>query len=561
MKLYVGGVVRTMDRTLGVTEALLVDSGRVLGVGAESAMRQLAGRSAEVVDLGGRVIVPGFIDAHHHLSLAVLYEGAVDCRQVRSIPEMAERLGAASKHVPAGEWIVGWGFDEHTLREGRPPTRVELDAACPDHPTTVVHYSFHSVVASSRALELAEIGRETPDPPAGKIVRGKRGEPNGVLIETALSRVEELARRSLAARDGAGFIRRLAQYEERLFASGITTIADPMVTPEIERIIREAKRQGRMRMPLVLMPIDEGGYLVPPVRRLEGAPTGEGDDALRIGPLKLVFDGGDACAMCLTAGQALGASVLTIGRVIASGSLAPVRAAMRGGGLRLGGDLKFRSGIRYYPEDADALSVVEPAVERGFSLAIHAMGNEAVDQAIRVITAVRGRHRDFPPPRIEHATVVDDGLLARAREAGITLVVQPALVDLFEDGGLPPLPGMRVMAHRSMLSHGVSVAASSDAPVQGFAPLDGVRRAVDRGTVTPEEAISAEEALSMYTREAARACGVADAGTLAPRMRADFVILSGDPCVSVDGVMVDETVLAGATVFERGRPTPPASAA
>jgi predicted amidohydrolase YtcJ len=552
MRLYVNGVVRTMD-ALAVAEAMAIDGDRIAGVGTAAAMRALAGPHAEAIDLGGKTIVPGFVDAHHHLSLAVLYEGAVDCRptKVTSVSEIVEALRQASERIPAGEWVVGYGYDHWQLAEGRHPTRADLDAACPDHPATVVHYSFHSVVANSRALELAEIGRDTPDPAAGQIVRGRRGEPNGLLIETALSRVEELARKSIAARDGAGFIARLARYEERLFAVGITGVADPMVTPEVERLFREAKRCGSMRMPFVLMPIDEGGYLVPPTQRLDGPPTGEGNDELRIGPLKLVFDGGDACAMCLTAGQAMQASLMTIGQVIATRSLAPVRAAMRGGGLRLGSDLKMRSGLRFYPDDAAALALVERAVERGFTLAIHAMGNDAVDQAIRVLTAVRSRHRDSPPPRIEHATIVDDQLLARASEAGICLVVQPAFVELFEHGGLPPLPGMRVLAHRSMLSHKLSVAASSDAPVMGFAPLDGIRRAVDRGAIAPEEAISAEEALAMYTREAARACGLRDVGTLSAGMRADFVILSDDPCTATSGVSVDETVLGGTTVFER----------
>jgi predicted amidohydrolase YtcJ len=306
-----------------------------------------------------------------------------------------------------------------------------------------------------------------------------------------------------------------------------------------------------MRIPFVLMPIDEGGYLVPPRERLDGAPTGEGDDGIRVGPLKLVFDGGNACAMCLTAGQALTASLVTVGRVLKTMSLAPWRAAMRGGGLRVGSDFKLRSGLRYYPEDEAALAVVAPAVERGFSLAIHAMGNDGVDQAIRTIAAVRKQHRDLPPPRIEHATFVDPSLLARARDLGIAIVAQPAFVDLFVDG-VPAVPGMRVLAHRSMLDHGITVAGSSDAPVIGFEPLEGIRRAVDRRGVASEEAVTAEEALAMYTREAAKVCGLVDMGVLAEGARADFVVLSGDPALDPEAARVEQTVLGGRVVFRRG---------
>ena len=478
----------------------------------------------------------------------------MDCRPTKetSVSGILETLREASARIPEGEWVVGYGYDEWQLVERRHPTRAELDAACPDHPATVVHYSFHSVVANSRALELAEIGRDTPDPAAGQIVRGARGEPNGLLIETALSRVEELARKSIAARDGAGFITRLERYEARLFAVGITRVADPMVTPEVERLFRRGQAPGLDADAGRPDAHRRGGYLVPPTQRLDGPPTGEGTDELRIGPLKLVFDGGDACAMCLTAGQALQASLMTIGQVIATRSLAPMRAAMRGGGLRLNADLRLRSGLRYYPDDAAAIALVERAVERGFTLAIHAMGNDAVDQAIRVLaraaqptpglSAAADRARD-------HRSTTSSWRVQARR--GSPSSVQPAFVELFEHGGLPPLPGMRVLAHRSMLAHKLSVAASSDAPVMGFAPLDGIRRAVDRGAIAPEEAISAEEALTMYTREAARACGLHDVGTLSAGMRADFVILSSDPCTTTTGVSVEETVLGGNTVFER----------
>ena len=227
--------------------------------------------------------------------------------------------------------------------------------------------------------------------------------------------------------------------------------------------------------------------------------------------------------------------------------------------MRLGRDLHFHTGLRYYPDDAALLRLTTAAVERGFAIAVHAMGNEAVAQALRLYAAVGSRHTAAVPPRVEHAMLADGAQLRRARDLGAMMVVQPPFLALPSAAGVPAPPGLRLFGFRSMLDAGLQVAGSSDAPVTGFAPLDAFRDARFRrdheGVPTrPEEAVTGYEALAMYTREAARACGcLTTAGTLAPGKCADLVILSRDPCTATEDELratrVVETVVGGETVW------------
>ena len=563
MRVLLNGTVHTMAAAEPAS-AVAYDGNTIAAVGAE-AVRLAREPGVETTDLAGRCVVPGFVDAHHHLAAAVLYRGAVDCSPaaVRSIEAMQARLRAAAAALPAGAWILGTGWDDWALAEGRAPTRDDLDAACPDHPVLAMHFSFHQGVASSRALALAGIGRETRDPPAGKIERGRGGEPNGRLYETAVSPVETLAAEGFLAHDAAHFADRLARYQDELFAAGITRLADPTVSRDVERVYREAHAAGRLRIPVTMMPVSDQGYLLHPTDRLDDAPTGEGTDTLRVGPLKLFFDGGDNCAMCLTVAQSLRMAVSTAAKMLRMRSLMPLRFAMRTGG-RLALDpstgsrrrLHIHSGIRYYPTDEDAARMAGRAVERGWTLAVHAMGNEAVGQAVRTFAAVRARHRDAPPPRIEHAMLADAATLRRAADLGLVVVSQPSFLRIPAVQWLPSIPGLPALPFRAMRDAGVRVAGSSDAPVTGFAPLDGLRDAVERRLpsgelVAPEQALTPLEVLAMYTREAAVACGWGDvAGTLEVGKRADLVVLSGDPArARLEELAVVETIAGGESVY------------
>ncbi len=563
MRLLFNGPILTMTEDHAVAQALAYDpdSGLVVAAGDEAAARAAAGRDADELDLGGRAVVPGFIDAHHHLCLNLLYGMAEDCSpaRVQSLGDIARLLGERAARTAPGQWVVGKHYEEWRLDGRQHPTREHLDAACPDHPALLMHYSFHEGVANSRALELLGIHRRSPDPEGGRILRDGRGEPTGRLLETAVSVVEARAQLSMLEQDRDGYVERLETCQRELLAAGITRLADPAVSPTFQRLYQQLKEEGRLRIPLVLMPVGEGGFLCSPTDRMDqNERTGSGPEDLRVGSLKLFFDGGAQCAVSMSIGQVARVAAAGLMTALRDRSLAPLVAGSRLA-PRLGRDLRLHTGVLLHRDEARAVDVVRRATELGWSVAIHAVGNEATDRAITALAAALDEHPASPPPRIEHCTLLDDGLIGRMADAGLTVVAQPHFISIFESEGIPPTPGLRRVALRSMLDAGVHVAGSSDSPVTPFAPLLGIRSAITRRVgdgepVDPDEAITPEQALALYTRGAARACGCAETcGTLEPGKRADLVVLSADPRVTdaaeLDALAVEETVVGGETVF------------
>jgi predicted amidohydrolase YtcJ len=525
-------------------------------VGAEKQVLEAAGASADVEDLGRRTVLPGFIDAHHHFSGALAQQAAVDCGPgaTRDIGGILERLRSRAGEGSGEAWLEGRGYDELALAEGRHPTRAEVDSICPDRPVLLSHYSCHEGVANTRALQLAGYERGTPDPPAGVIERGADGEPTGRVIETAYSRLAMLAETDQLNREADAFLDRIEPYENSLFSKGITRVCDPAVTPAMGAMYRLAAEKDRIRMPMGMLWASGDGHFWPPRDRLSHDPTGAGPEHLRVGHLKFFFDGGNRCAMRMSLWQFLGTAGKTIAGAVKARSLAGLRTGsdMQ---LRLGRDACVRTGILFY-DPGDAQGLIRIACERGFAISIHAIGNDAVDMALDALERVRDLHPESPPPQIVHACVISSEQASRAAALGLVVVAQPIFLKLPIFGTMSPPPGLRFIALRTLLDAGVRVAGSSDAPVTDCDPLDAVRAAVTREsgkgkTVHAEEAIDACQAVAMYTREAAHSMGCAGiTGTLQPGMRADLVVLTGDPCESIQGVKVARTILNGETVFQ-----------
>jgi hypothetical protein len=540
--------------------AIAFADGRIIAVGDGAEVTASAGPDPDVIDLAGRAVCPGFIDAHQHFSSAAIERDCVDCSPALapSIEAIQQRLRDAAATLPDDAWLMGLGYDEFALREQRHPLRDDLDAACPRHPVLLCHYSEHEAVANSRALDLGRIDRHTPDPPAGIIVRTHAGEPNGRLIETAFSRLHMLAQTALVERDPDVVYKRLRRYQDDLFAVGITRVCDATVSPCHEQLYQQARNNGHLPMPIVMMAASVEGLLCPPWDRLQvsGPRTGDGPESLRTGPLKLFFDGANRSMFRMTIGQVAGITLRILARALRSRSAGVLRST---GDLdmRLGRDLRVQTGVQFFTV-ADGHRMIETACDLGFAIAIHAIGNGAVDQAIEALGRVRSKHRDVPPPRIEHATFIIPEAAQRAGDLGIAVVAQPAFVDLPIFHAMPTPGAFRVLAHRTLIDAGVRVAGSSDAPVIGFDPLAAMRAAVSRRSrsgveIQREEAIRPYEALTLYTREAAHALGSLDVtGTLEPGKRADLVVLSEDPTTSPAALFrtrLERTVLAGQTVF------------
>ena len=553
--LIVNARIRTMDAANAEAEAILVRGGEIVAVGARAAVEPLARAAPAVFDAGGRTVLPGFVDAHHHPSLIALWGGLVRVRPpaVTDIAGFQAALRVAAEGLPDGAWLVVMDWDEMLLDERRPPTRDELDEAVPDRPLLAMHYGCHRALANSRALELAGVTKESVDPVGGTIERDRKGMPSGLLVERAMSRAESLARASLIARDVRGFFERLAHHHDALLRVGITRVVDATVPTDLATLYAEAHRAGYLRVPTTIMPVSVTGWLETPWDALEGPVTGDGDAMLDYGPLKLVFDGAPACAMCLGWWQVAGASVNAMAMTIRQGSFDAMRT-MLSVKPRIGA--KIRSGLTLYPTE-DAAAIVRAASERGFSVAIHAIGNEALDRAIAAFDANTSVLSRRNRPRIEHASFLAKSQVTRLSHLGACIVVQPHLMSLPTFASAPSVPGLRNTALRWLLDAGVHVAGSSDAPVAGFDPLDGIRSAVSRRTTRgevyePDQCVALEEALVMYTRAAAEAAGAgATSGTITAGKRADFVVLD---CalddVTLARARVATTILGGRVVYE-----------
>ncbi len=547
--------IRTLDAAGRIADAIAWCDGQLIAIGTREEVTRAAGANATLHDAGGAAVLPGFIDPHQHPSIVAIYDKrvALGPPAVRDIASLQRTLAAASAKLAPGRWLVATGWDESQLAEHRAPTLAELDDAVPDRPLMAMHYTCHRAAANSAALQLAGIDRHTPDPSGGLITRRAGGEPDAVLIERGMSRVESLARASQTAHDAETFFANLATHHGALVAAGITRVVDATVPPELVALYYIAAERGLLIVPTVMMPVSAKGYLEAPWDALEGPVTGEERGLLTVGPVKLVFDGAPGCAMCLGWWQLAGVTVRSFAASVWHRSLDPLRTAMSVT-PRLGRSI--RTGINIYQRE-EARDVVRRAVERGFSLATHAIGNDAIDVAVSAYEAAGPGLGRAGIPRIEHASFLDRELVARIAGCGAAVVTQPHFLSLEAFEHASAIPGLPNMPLRWLLDAKVKLAGSSDYPVAGFDPLDGIRAAVTRRTprgrlVEPDQAIDLEEAIVMYTRAAAEVSGCIDrCGTLEKGKRADVVVLDG-PLANpshLASARVRATVINGKLVF------------
>jgi predicted amidohydrolase YtcJ len=487
---FTGGRILTMDPGRREVETLVVDGGRVAAAGDRAILAGWPG--CEVVDLAGRIVVPGFIDAHNHLSLVALQPRWADLTAATGVEDLGRALREQAAREPDAEWVRGFGWEQagdwpEMLR------RSDLDALGLDRPVIVTHFSLHMCVVCSRGLELLGIGRHTPDPDGGVIERDAHGEPTGLLVERAWSRAHA---ESLAAyRDPDRWDEHLLARMRVLLSEGVTCVHDAATAPAAEAAYRRLATAGRLPLSVLAMPHPAAILSGPAADRLEGPPTGDGDEWFRVGPIKLFADGGSH----------------------------PAIDAHRHGE-------RFTSGIAF----PGLAAGVAAASARGFRVAVHAMGNVGLGAALAAFEAVTrtddGDHRF----RVEHATLASDGQLRRLAELGGVAVVQPGFLSVV---------GRRVsslgfddvtwMPFADLVAAGVPLAASSDDPCGAWEPLDtsryGATRSTGHGTLGPDQAVGYEEWLRYWTAGSAYAGGQEDErGRLVPGARADLVILDGE---------------------------------
>jgi predicted amidohydrolase YtcJ len=552
--------VVTMDPRRPGAEAVALRGETIVAVGSEDELRRTVGDLASHLDLGDGALLPGFIDAHHHYCLAALDRRAPDLHLPpgSSLRDLLARVERAVEEQPTG-WVRLQGYDPLKLREGRPPRAEELDEVCRERPLLVIAYSFHEGCLNSRGLQEMGWSRASADPPNGRLIR-RRGRLTGEVVEQAFFLAEARSRGSLLETGSDAWAAECEAHGHDLLRAGIVRVGDAAVPAAFEALYERAAADGRLPVTVHRMPVAPGSLIEP---RLEGEPTGSGPGRAPVGPAKLFMDGADHCAVCFTARHALQALGAQVGKAAGGGGLAALRAMARMGRVRHGTDGLFHRGMLFWDQERlDA--TLRRGAERGFQIAQHAIGNEAVALALTALE--RSAHSlDRCPgmPRLEHAMLLEPGQPRRIAAAGAVAVPQPYWVydigDQLAAVSLPP--PIRALGLRDLLDAGVELAGSSDYPIASYEVLAAVRAAVTRRTRSgalfePEQAIGVEEALRAYTVGAARALGVeAEAGAIEAGKRADLVALSADPRAvdpdRLDGVTVDRTWVGGRLAFAR----------
>jgi len=515
--------ILTMNGTEPRAQAVAIAGGRFLAVGSNSDVLNLAGPGARKLDLTGKTIVPGFIDAHSHPADAGrLHLRMVDC-DLRSIREILAALRERAAKTPPGDWVLGFKYDDTKTEEGRPLTIADLDAV-PDHPVHIQHRGGHTAYANSLAFRKAGIDEKMPDPPGGKIDHDPAtGKLSGRVAESANSYFEKVIPLNFTrddCREGVKLISKM------LAKTGITSAHEAQGTPEDLRAYQDAHEAGELLY---------RAYCLINYHYLEqmleaGVRTGLGDEWVRVGAMKLVCDG----------------------------SISERTA-------RLSAPYEGRPndyGILVMTED-ELYTHARKAHLAGWQIGTHANGDVGIDTTLRVYERLqREAPRRDPRFRLEHCTVVNDGLIARIKALGA--IPTPFSTYVYYHGEKMRYYGAERLNHmfalRSFLDAGIRPTQASDYPPGPFEPMMALQSEVTRtdmkGNVWgPKQRITVEEAIRVGTLHGAYASyeenikGSIEAGKLA-----DLVVLGRDPLredpSKLIAIPVEKTMAGGRWTFE-----------
>ena len=519
--LFTGGRVFTGTGETDSATAFRVVDGAFAWVGDDEHVR-----GERSVDLGGRTVVPGFIDSHTHPAVMTAKAGAAECfpPAVLSVEGLVELLRSHADRTPDG-WILGNGYDETKFPGGHAPTAHDLDRVSSTRPVLVWRCDSHSAVCNGAALRLAGIDATTPDPPGARFERDADGVPTGVLTEiAAVQAVSRLV--PSASRDEQ--IDALVAIGERFASHGITAVCDLMATAidaPLEAFRTAAGRGLRQAVALYL-----GWNPAAPLADLDEADrTGR----VRVAGVKVVLDGAF------------------------SNRTAWVHEPYPG---------SCDHGLHAVP-DEDVRAAADWARRNGVQLAIHAMGDRALDRVVDLFGDDDPWLQDRPSIRIEHATLATPERLDRLSAARVGFGIATHTIFLFAeyDGYARNLPQARLgeaYPVRALYEGLPALALSSDCPATAWAGADDVfvsveaavrRRAYNGADIGQDAAVSVEQALLLYTGRAARLSPLTGVGTIAPGEEASFVVLEDDilsvPDDEISRVRIAETWMAGERVF------------
>lgn len=522
--------VYTVDKSRPHAEAVAVIGERIVGVGSAAEIDTWRGASTKVIDAGGKLLLPGFNDAHVHFISGGLQLDSINLRDAASPEQFAQKVAERVKITPKGEWITGGDWDEEKWNPPQLPTRQMIDPVSPDTPVFVNRYDGHESLANSVALKIAGITSQTPNPPGGEIVRDKQGNPTGILKDAAQSLVYEKIpplsheRRLLAAERALAYAARL----------GVTSVQAMSADYEDIGVYSELLQQGKLTARVYVAPAlatwqDEARI---GVRHAWGSPW------LRIGAMKAFADG------------SLGSTTAYF--------FQPYTDAPSTHGL-LSDEMQPLSKMRDRMMGADAA---------GLQLCVHAIGDRAISMVLDLFAEVEKAHGPTDRRlRIEHAQHVAPKDFDRFAKLDVIASVQPyhAIDDgRWAEGRIGPERIKTTYAFRTFLDKGVHLAFGTDWTVAPLNPMLTLYAAVTRATLdgknpngwVPEQKITLPEAVEAYTMGSAYAeFQEKEKGSITPGKLADMVLLSDDIFQlnpqKIPDVRVDMTMVGGKVVWSR----------
>jgi len=497
--IIVNAKVHTVDPARPAAQAIAI-CGEVIGrVGTDADVQHLAAPSTRVIDARGRLIVPGFNDAHVHFISGAEEIVGIDLRPARDEGDLARRLDRYAATLPKGGWIRGGYWDHEAWPSKSPPTRAQIDAVTPDHPVFVQRLDGHMALANTLAMKLAGITGEVQSPPGGTIIRDEKGQPTGQFKDNAM----DLVSRAIPPDTIEVIIGKARAALKHAASLGVTTIQDMTASGTQLRAYQTLRASGELTARIYSIQNHDPSGL-----KNAGIGTGFGDEWLRIGGIKLFADG------------SMGAGTAAF--------FEPYADDPRTSGLLL--------------HDPDRLEqAVFEADSAGFQAVVHAIGDRAnaiVLDIFERLLATRGA-RDRRP-RIEHAQVVRPQDKARFKPLGVIASIQPShcIDDMrWSEARIGRSRSAIAYNFKSFVDAGAKIAFGTDWYVEPLDPMVGLYAAVTRqfpdgtpaGGWFPEERITLSQAVEYYTLGSAYAeFAEHRKGSLAEGKLADLVVLSRD---------------------------------
>ncbi len=524
--LYKNGKFFTSDNDNPYAEAMVVKDGKISWIG----MLSDAPAADKTVDLKGRRVLPGFVDSHMHAIML-----ADCCRQISALPpsvnsieELIIKIGEKRQSQSKGEWIFGWGYDEGKLKEQKAPNRYDLDRGCADSPVVIKRTCGHVCAVNSKALELAGVTADTPDPEGGKIGRDENGEPNGILYENARNVLDGV----IPEKTPEDMADDLVYLNDILISQGVTTGADmgEFISCDYHDVYDLAIEKGTEVKFAAY-------YMWDNVKNKKdftiSAKDQDKDSRFRIAGIKLIGDGS------------------------VSGRTAWCDRPY------LGEKEEYGMPVCSEKDIEDAVSFCK---ENRCQLSIHAMGAKTIDRAVEH-TWKQKPWTDGKTPyvRLEHVAMPTEDAVKKAAKTGIAFVTQPIFLYAEIESYLTNMGIERTKENYPIadwMSEGVRMSFSTDAPATAWAepsnPFVCLKGAVTRkaweGTdCGGRHKVDIETAIRLYTAESAPMLGFENTGILKPGYAADFIVLDRDilevPSDEIDSIKVDETYIVGNQVY------------